>query len=290
MTSRKPGSESTGPRLEGSADAADSSSDRPTDRWGSFEPYVQLIRSLLPRAQTVAIFDTQGEMRWSSETTTGPDLIALIDDSLPRARACKDDVGELQVLGGDVPVYLCWLRNDAGALSAIVAVLCRPGGSTDQETRSFSLAHSFLRPALECLRRDLVARAAIDNLTRSVTSLDRDLELLLTDAAGARTATGIDSADELKSIVQQAMEHLKCAMAALIVPDKGIVLMRAATGQSPSDNQLIARTHRQLLSMAQMRREPVIINRLNASAGPAVPFRILSCPLQHHGGKAVGVL
>jgi diguanylate cyclase (GGDEF)-like protein len=287
MTSRKTGSESSGPGTDGSADSTASPS---SDRWGSFEPYVQLIRSLLPRAQTVAIFDTQGEMRWTSDATTGPDLVALIDDSLPRARASKDGAGELQVLGGDVPVYLCWLRNDAGALSAIIAIVCRPGGATDQETRSFSLAHSFLRPALECLRRDLVARAAIDNLTRSVSSLDRDLELLLTDAAGARTATSADSADELKIIVQQAMEHLNCAMAALIVPDKGIVLMRAASGQSPADNQLVARTHRQLLSMAQMRREPVIINRLNPGSAAAVPFRILSCPLQHHGGKAVGVL
>ena len=65
--------------------------------------------------------------------------------------------------------------------------------------------------------------------------------------------------------------------------------MRAASGQTPSDNQLIARTHRQLLSMAQMRREPVIINRLSPNAGPAVPYRILSCPLQHPGGKATGV-
>jgi diguanylate cyclase (GGDEF)-like protein len=277
MTSRKPGGESTGARTD-------------ADPWGSFEPYVQLIRSLLPRAQTVAIFDTKGEMRWTSETTTGPDLAALIEEVLPRARLDQESPGELQLLGGDVPVYLCWLRTDAGALNAIVAVLCRSGGATDQDTRAFSLAHSFLRPALECLRRDLQARAAIDALTRSVTSLDRDLEMLLTDAAGATTTTGVDSADELKGVVQQAMEHLKCAMAALIVPDKGIVLLRAASGQTPSDNQLVARTHRQLLSMAQMRREPVIINRLSPSAGPAVPYRILSCPLQHPGGKATGVL
>src|SRR6185295_18231912 len=99
--------------------------------------------------QSITIFDTHGKMRWTSETTTGPDLSALIEGSLPKTRQSKDGVGELQMLGGDVPVYLCWLRNDAGALTAIIAVLCRPGGSTDQETRSFSLAHSFLRPALE---------------------------------------------------------------------------------------------------------------------------------------------
>jgi diguanylate cyclase (GGDEF)-like protein len=74
------------------------------------------------------------------------------------------------------------------------------------------------------------------------------------------------------------------------VPDKGLVIMRAAAGQTSADNQLVARTHRQLLSMAQMRPEPVIINRLNPSGAGAVPYRILSCPLLQAGGKAIGVL
>jgi diguanylate cyclase (GGDEF)-like protein len=262
-----------------------------SDPWGSFEPYVQLIRSLLPRATSVAIFDAGGDMRWTNETTTGPDLANLVEDALPNARKSKDSAGEMRVLGGSVPVYICWLRNDAGALLAIVAVLSRANGATEADSRGFSLAYALLRPALECLRRDLLARAAIDDLSRSVSSLDKDLELLLTDSVAARTAAGSDGADELKSIVQQAMEHLKCATAALIVPEKGIVLMRAASGQMPADNQLVARTHRQLLSMAQMRREPVIMNRLSPGSGaPRIPYRILSCPLQQHGGKTIGVL
>jgi diguanylate cyclase (GGDEF)-like protein len=260
------------------------------DPWGSFEPYVQLIRSLLPRATSVAIFDAAGEMRWTSETTTGPDLAHLIEEILPRASADRTGAGELLMLAGTQPVYTCWLRNDANELLAIVAVVCRASGgvTVDADGRGFALAHAFLRPALECMRRDLLARALIDNLTGAVTSLDRDLELLLTD--DSRNGLGSE-ADELKAIVQQALEHLTCATAALIVPEKGIVLLRTATDQVTADNQLVARTHRQLLSMAQMRREPVIINKLSGGpAAPAIPYRILSCPLQQHGGKVIGVL
>ncbi|MEJ1964338.1 MAG: EAL domain-containing protein [Gammaproteobacteria bacterium] len=140
------------------------------------------------------------------------------------------------------------------------------------------------------MRRDLLARTLIDDLHRSVSSLDKDLELLLTDTAVPGIGPAAENADELKSIVQQAMDHLACVTAALIVPDKGIVLMRAAASQTSADNQLVARTHRQLLSMAQMRNEPVIINRLNANGNGAVPYRILSCPLLQAGGKAIGVL
>ena len=262
-----------------------------TDPWGSFEPYAQLIRSLMPRAISVTVFDANGEMRWTSETTTGPDLANLIVDVLPNARAQRDSAGELRSLEDSPPVYFCWLRDDRQALVVIVAVVCRP--STNGETdpvRSFALAYAFLRPALECLRRDLLARALIEDLSHSVTSLGKDIELLLIDTASTPGPMAGDNPDELKGIVQQSIEHLGCVIAALIVPDKGIVTMSTAPGQACADNQLVARTHRQLLSMAQMRPEPVIINKFNANGGGAVPYRILSCPLPQTGGKTVGVL
>jgi diguanylate cyclase (GGDEF)-like protein len=259
-----------------------------TDPWGSFEPYAQLIRSLMPRAISVTVFDADGEMRWTSETTTGPDLAHLIVDVLPNARARNNSAGELRSLDNSPPVYFCWLKDDRQTLVAIVAVVCRPSSAGDADpVRSFALAYAFLRPALECLRRDLLARTRIDDLTQTVTLLDKDLALLLTDTAAGPAAS--ENADELKAIVQQAMEHLGCVIAALIVPDKGIVLMRTAPGQT-ADNQLVARTHRQLLSMAQMRHEPVIINRFNPNGGGAVPYRILSCPLLQTGSKNTGVL
>jgi diguanylate cyclase (GGDEF)-like protein len=258
------------------------------DPWGSFDPYAQLIKSLLPRATSVSLFDSSGELRWSSETTTGPDLIQLVERTVPAIGAQQDSPGQVLVLDGDVPVYLFSLRKDSGELAAIVAILCRANGSGDVDARGFSLVQSLLRPALECLRRDLLARAAITDLNRTVHALDKDLELLLTDPA-ARPSPG-EGADELKGLLQQANEHLRCSMAALFVPDKGIVLMRT-DGPTAPDNQLVARTHRQLLSMAQMRREPVIINRLAAGNGHgAVPYRILSCPLQHATGRTMGVL
>src|SRR5687768_9323698 len=111
-----------------------------TDPWGSFEPYAQLIRSLMPRAISVSVCDASGEMRWTSQTTTGPDLVNLVEDVLPNARQQRDAAGELRVLEGTLPVYFCWLRSDAQVLVALVAVVCRPSsGPTDSDpARSFS--------------------------------------------------------------------------------------------------------------------------------------------------------
>ena len=261
------------------------------DPWDSFEPYVQLIRSLLPRASSVAIFDTKGDLRWSSETTTGPDLINLVDDALSAARTAPDSAGQLRVLEGNMPVYLCWLRDDAARMLAVLAVVCRPTGDQDVDARSFSFAYALLRPAIECLRRDLMARVAIDELNRTVNALDKDLELLLADGAADHKSQRDDGADDLRGILQQATEHLRCATAALIVPDKSIALVRSRNKERPAEMQLVARAHRQLLSMAQMRREPVIINKLasNSTLG-IIPYRILSCPLRSLSGRTMGVL
>jgi diguanylate cyclase (GGDEF)-like protein len=259
-----------------------------TDPWGSFEPYVQLVRSLLPRATNVALFDAGGRMRWSSETTTGPDLHNLVEDILEASGSSPQGPGQLRLLDGNLPVYLCWLRDDAEQLIGVVVVVCRQSNDPDSEQRGFTFAHSLLRPALECLRRDLLSRAAIDQLNRTVTSRDKDLELLLADGASDRP-TG-DGADELKGILQQAIEHVICSTVALIVPDKSIAFLRSNV-QRPTDTQLVARAHRQLLSMAQIRREPVIINKLapNSTMG-ILPYKILSCALRNAAGKTIGVL
>ena len=260
------------------------------DPWDGFEPYVQLIRSLLPRASSVALFDTRGDLRWSSETTTGPDLINVVDDALTTARTAPDNAGQARVLAGNIPVYLCWLRDDAAELMAVLAVVCRATPDQDTDNRNFSFAYALLRPAIECLRRDLMARVAIEALNRTVSALDKDLELLLADGAADHPTTS-DGADDLKSILQQAVDHLHCATVALIVPDKSIAVVRSRSTERPADMQLVARAHRQLLSMAQMRREPVIINKLAANSSLGImPYRILSCPLRSLSGRTMGVL
>jgi len=257
-----------------------------TNNWGSFEPYAQLVISQLPRAASVTLFDSKGELRWSTDPTTGPDLVALIEETLAVTDAAPDSHGELRMLAGGLPVYVCWLRSDTGSRIAILAISCR---AADTEPRSFSLVHALLRPALECLRRDLLARAAIFDLGHRVNSLDKDLELLLADPVTKGESVGDDS-DELKGILQQSNDYLRCVMSALFVPDKGIVLIRSTSGKPP-DSQMVTRTHRQLLSMAQIRREPVIINQLaSGNSGGSVPYRILSCPLKHSSGRATGVL
>ncbi len=168
--------------------------------WGSPDPYVQLIRSLLPRAASVSLFDAQGELRWSSETLTGPDLPQFVAEALGVAHENPSSSGELRMLGGNQPAYLCWLRDDELEPIAIVTVVCR-AGDTDSEARNFSFSQSLLRPALECLRRDLLSSATIDRLNRTVSTLDKDRKQLLADGAFAGLYTRSAFEQRMRAVV-----------------------------------------------------------------------------------------
>src|SRR6185369_3205679 len=73
------------------------------DPWGSFEPYVQLVRSLLPRATSVSLFDATGTMRWTSETTTGADLLNLVENALEVSGPSPQGPGLMRMLDGNLP-------------------------------------------------------------------------------------------------------------------------------------------------------------------------------------------
>jgi len=262
------------------------SKDGNNEGWGWLEPFSQLFRAMMPRAATIAVYNAAGRLRWSNDSTMGPDLTSRVDAMLPVAHDRSSGDGALELLG-EQPAYLFWIRADDDTLLSVVAVLTRPAPN-ESEARGFSFTHSLLRPALECLRRELLAMHTIEGLKASIGELDEDLDLLLADAADANMAP--DGADELKNLVQRMVSHLKCTVAALIVPEKGIALVRGAT-DSKADGQLIARAHRQLLQIANANPHPVILN--DTRSGPlanVIACRALVCPVRSGGGRGMGVL
>ena len=253
-------------------------------QWGSLEPYAQLFRALLPRASCIAVYSPDGQQRWSSDTT-GPDLTAAVEGALPAAEADAAAAGEMRVIGGQAG-YFFWLRQEEGALLAGVAVLCR-SSSSEAEPRAFAFVHSLLKPALECMRRDLQAREAAGELSDRVGALERDLDMILTDATSSGRA---DGNEELKQLIQRVLEHEGCVMVALLVPEKGIAFLRGARDTRP-DGQLVARTHRQFLTMAQTKPEPQIINNFAlGTAADSARYRVLVCPVRSVTGRTMGVL
>ena len=220
----------------------------------------------------------------------GPDLINIVDDALLSAGANPGGAGQLRLLAGNLPVYLCSLRDDAQQLLAILAIVCRAPDTHERKIPDFTFAYSLLSPVLECLRRDLIMQATIEELNRTVGGLDKDLNLLLTQGAAEPAAALADGANELQQLLQQTIEHLRAATGALLVPEKNVTLVRSGGGGTP-DTQFLMRAHRKLLTLAQGQREPVVCNETQSAAAPdAFPYRVLCCPLRSRAGRSIGVL
>ncbi len=253
----------------------------------SMEPYAQLVRSLLPRAASVSLFDNTGKLLWSSTSSANPDLFAVVLQAIgereARPKGSAEDVGLHCARPDDGPAYLFWLRDAAGAVAATAAVVCnRP--PPEGNVLPFSFVHEQLKPALELLKRDLLARANIELLNESLTARDKDLELLLSVTGSHPSASG---SDDLLSLLANASNHLKCVLAGIVVPDKGLTL----TFPENHDVSILTRTQRQLLAITQTRRDPLVINKIATQAGQvAIPYRILACPLRQGSGRTSGVL
>ena len=172
----------------------------------SMEPYAQLVRSLLPRAASVNLFDNTGKLLWSSATSANPELFAIVLQAIAQLETDRDGAGQHCVLPDEGPAYLFWLRDAAGGVAAIAAVICnRPPSEND--VLPFSFVHEQLRPAIELLRRDLLARASIDMLNESLHSRDKDLELLLS-VTGSHPQIG--GSDDLQTAQSHPIAGTPC--------------------------------------------------------------------------------
>ena len=78
---------------------------------------------------SISLFENTGKLLWSSAASTNPDLFALVLQAIAQledASAGKraKSTGQHCALPDDGPAYLFWLRDGAGSLAAIVAVVC----------------------------------------------------------------------------------------------------------------------------------------------------------------------
>ncbi|HTW75442.1 MAG TPA: bifunctional diguanylate cyclase/phosphodiesterase [Steroidobacteraceae bacterium] len=257
--------------------------------WTSLEPYVQVLRALLPRISHLSVFNAGGELHWSSEMAVDPELMSLIPETLRAAETEPSSPGE-QRMAGHEQAYLFWLRRDDGvpntAPFAVVAIGCRPGGA-EGDRRSFSFVHALVKPAIECLRRELMAREEILTLHTSLLEQDSDLEMLLS-VSGSESKP--EAAGDLRAIIASATEHLKAGLAAMVIPEYGIALVQPSDTE-PLETTLVAKVHRHLLSMAKARRAAVIVNHLQPQPGSTeASCRVVAAPILRADGHAVGVL
>ncbi len=249
----------------------------------SLDPYGHLLRMLMPRAVGIGFYDADGKPMWVADGYEGPDPLPLVRAALsdvPPATTARID-GFSQDHEG-APAYVFRLRDRDGGVIAVATLLTR-----DNENRPYTFVQHLVQPALECLQRELDARTSLGELSRDLRARDDDLDLLLRITPDE--ADGAPQGDELGTLVQACVDHLGCALGALVVPERNIAICRAPAGQKPQV-EILTRIHRHLLNWAQLQRRNLTINRGRARPVELPPFKILSAPIRHASGRVVGFL
>ena len=240
-----------------------------------YAPYGQLVKMLLPSAGSIAIYDGAGELVWCCDGYERPDLRALLESM--RAADTLAGRGKVEPTSAGVPAFVAALKDqDVRPLGSLVIEL-----SSGQSARySGSMVASLFRPVLDCLESRM-------NLERTMLHADRaevgELELLLTIDDEDR-----EDASALEQLVRHCVEHLGCALGALLVPDKNLVISCSADASSPG-SQLLDRTQKHLLAWAQLNNRPMVVNRV-AAASDIAPYKILSCPVRDPHNRVMGLI
>ena len=249
----------------------------------ALDPYGQLLRMLMPRAVGIGFYDAGGAPLWIADGYDGPDPAPLVAHALadvPPATTGRID-GFTQEHEGS-PAYVFRLRNGEGEVIAIAALLTRDG-----ENRPFNFVQSLVQPALECLQRELEARASVDVLTRDLQSRADDLDLLLRMAP--EDPDNPEAGDELGVLVQTCVDHLGCLLGALVVPERNIAVCKAPRGERPQV-EILTKIHRHLLNWAQLQRRNLVINKIKVRPVELPPNKILCTPVRHASGRVAGFL
>jgi diguanylate cyclase (GGDEF)-like protein len=254
----------------------------------SLDPYGQLLKMLLPRAHAIAVYDRLGVAVWENEgDQTDLEMLLQQASTAEQAQRGATGAGFAEPLPGEQIAYFFVLRDAAGEMIGGVGMVSR---ESSREPRPFGLVQGLLRPALQCLERELAAQSSIGDLQRSLVVRDRDLELLL--GAAHEEADGGNSTDDFAKLVQGCVDHLGCAVGALLIPDKNIAVCRTASDTPPRVGaEILTRAHRHVLGWAQLHRQTMTSNAPPATGPFAnIPYKILACPVMHGAQRVHGVL
>jgi diguanylate cyclase (GGDEF)-like protein len=256
----------------------------------SLDPYGQLVKMLLPRAQSIAIYDRMGLPVWLNDGLDSPELHRLLQEALAGELAGEGrGDGFAESVDRDHSAYVFLLRDPDQALIGAAGIVTRES-SQRGEGRPFSLVQGLLRPALACLQRELASQYSIGDLQRSLMVRDRDLELLLGAAQDAEASS--ESTDDFARLLQSCVDHLGCSVGALLIPDKNVAVCRTGQGSTPrAGAEILTRTHRPLLAWTQLHRQTLVSNQpISGAQHGSVPLKILACPVMHGAQRVLGIL
>jgi diguanylate cyclase (GGDEF)-like protein len=241
---------------------------------------------LMPSLRGVVVHDGYSKLLWASEDWDLGEETEIVNDAISNALTDPAEFAGVVRIDADRAVYSFAVRGEHVELLGVVSMLARLSG-TRSEGRPLQYVRQLVQPALECLQRELALRSKLGSSERDLGIRERDLSLMLAMSSD-QTATG--DADEFDLILKTGLEHMKCALAALWVPDKNISLSLTRSG-NPMSVESLHRAQQHLMAWMQLQQRTIVVNHISKVASDvAAPYKILACPVRHSSERVMGVL
>ena len=241
-----------------------------------FEPYLQILNSLVPGARQMAIYGLDGEWLASAPAAPTSGLAACVESVL--AQASKHPAGRLadaRLLVDGAATYVLVVRGPAELPLGLIALQCEPAALL-AETADAESVRLLAGAALSLLAREFAAPAPAQAWATDIAPVD---------AGDAHS--GIINDASLKSLIQQCNV---CA-ALLYLPACGLEVMVGPDAASAAEVEQLRRvTVQHLFPSISKAGAPMIANKIRESANAdLVTYRILCVPLIR-GSITVGLI
>jgi diguanylate cyclase (GGDEF)-like protein len=173
----------------------------------------------------------------------------------------------------------------------LLAVLCAqfPTAETAQlGDRPAATVAARLKPALDCLHRELATRRARSARTAALAERTAELEWLFefsTESKGPGSEQRM-----LERLLAGAASRLQCQFATLMIPDKRISMEHPVDASAAPMREVLAQMQAHLLTWAHRRARPLISNGVTNPGAGIKPCKLISVPVESKSGRIIGVL
>ena len=250
--------------------------------------YGSLFQRLLPGLSGCTLVDAQLRALGSVGTITAQralaDWLATLGWTRRRA-AIGSSVRELP--GGACLIAVPFADSQSGLLgAACLQIAADARGRLGARPDAF--VEDALRPALECLHREMQRLGVRDEADVATVERTQDLEWLF-NVTGDLKRDGGD-AHLLRSLLAAACKRMESPLGVISVPDKQLSLVHGADTATAALRQSAAQAEPHLLAWATRRREPLMVNEPPRPPSPVPSVKFLSVPVIASGGRVLGIL
>ncbi len=160
---------------------------------------------------------------------------------------------------------------------------------TDVRRHAADLART-LKPLLDCVHRELSAAPPARSRVQALTERTEELEWLF-QITGALKGSSDDRA-LLEDLLIASTKRLQCAFGVLCIPEKRLLIEHQGDPAAVPLRAAWTKTQQHLLTWAQRRNRPLVINGATPGADGKIVRRpkILSVPVVRDSGRVLGVL